>query len=117
MVLKSVLIKGIAESILSSAIEKKLKKDAVLATPQAVQVAAEAAAPVLIHATNNEPWYQSRVTLGSGFVVLTSIGTIGAMMTGTIPFNVEMLAANIATILGSGFALYGRYAAKKPLGQ
>ena len=115
------LTTAIAKRILEGVIEKKITQPNVPVhdanVGKVAEAAAEAAAPVLVHATNNEPWYQSRVTLGSGFVVLTSIGTIGGMLTGAVEFDVAVLAANLATLLGAGFALYGRYAAKKPLGQ
>lgn len=111
----------IAKGILKKVIEKRLDKSDVPVSGHTAEVAAdkaaEAAAPVLVNATNNEPWYQSRVTLGSGFVVLTSVGTIGGMLSGAVEFDVAVLAANLATILGAAFALYGRWKAKKPLGQ
>ena len=75
--------------------------------------------PVVVNATNNEPWYQSRVTWG---VIIAAVATIAKPFIGELPLD-EQQTADIVNALatagqGVGFALtlYGRWKAKKPIG-
>lgn len=71
--------------------------------------------PVLEHLTNNEPWYQSRVTWGAIFAILGGIATIGtAAANGETSLEVYSPAG--MSILGGFGTLYGRWAARKPIG-
>lgn len=78
--------------------------------------AATEAAKIIVNQTNNEPWFQSRVTLGS---LASVLGAVTALMNmfATGDFDPTIAGGAIATLLGAGLALYGRWAAKKPLGQ
>lgn len=99
------------ESLIQGAI-REATQGRVMAAPSA---AVEEAAQVVINQTNNEPWFQSRVTLGSSGVILVSVGRIlGAVGAG----NVDLVAMtpDIVVIVGALVALYGRWKAKKPLG-
>ena len=80
------------------------------------QAAATEAAKIVVNQTNNEPWFQSRVTLGSLASVLGAITALLNMIS-TGDFDVTIAGGAIATLLGAGLALYGRWAAKKPIGQ
>ena len=67
------------------------------------------------HLKNQEPWYQSRVMIGSiGTIVTSAIGIYGLVAAGIA--DGELYAAPIAAILGASFAIYGRIVARKPLG-
>lgn len=78
---------------------------------QAVQETAQ----VVINQTNNEPWFQSRVTLGSFGGILGALAVIANMFANGGVDVVELSGA-LATLIGAGVALYGRWAAKKPIG-
>lgn len=72
-------------------------------------------APVVAHLTNNEPWYQSRVALGSiGTMVTSAFGLYGLWAAGI--HEGDLYAPLIAAEFGAAFALYGRFIATKPLG-
>lgn len=85
--------------------------------PVAESVANELA-PRLEHLTNAEPWYLSRVTWG---VLVALVCTMLRPITGTLLDEgqtqeiVSALAAG-GQLFGLGFTLYGRWAAKKPIG-
>lgn len=92
-------------------------------TPVAENVANQVAvavtnevAPILVHATNTEPWYASRVTIGA------LLGGVGALYTLILDFytppppTTEILLAQLTVIVGSVTTLYGRWRAIKPLG-
>ena len=63
--------------------------------------------PVVLNETNSEPWYQSRVVLGSVAAIITSSFAIVAAARAGISDG-EVYAPLVMTIVGSGFALYGR---------
>lgn len=71
-------------------------------------------APRLQHQTNNEPWFRSRVTWGSIAAAFTAVGgMIGMFANGD--FDPALAAQYLTVLLGGGFALWGRWVAKKPL--
>lgn len=72
--------------------------------------------PILEHATNNEPFYQSRVMIGSIGTIVTSVFGIIALYSAGVTDG-ELYAAPISGIIGASFAIYGRLLATKPLGQ
>jgi hypothetical protein len=78
-------------------------------------------ASVIAHVTNSEPWYQSRVTLGS-LAVLVAMGagvlgyTIDPETQGKAIDAIITLSPLIVAAAGGAFSLYGRWVAKKPLG-
>lgn len=74
--------------------------------------------PALAHAVNAEPWYRSRVTWGAlvaglapliGFVVGHELGPDERSM-------LVDLATAAGTMAGAALALYGRWAARVPIG-
>ena len=108
------------ETLAPIILKELLKGDAPVHPNNAQEVAkraAEAAAPVLVNATNSEPWYQSRVTWGA----LVSIGTGLATLFGFViaPEDAEVILAVGAaggTVVGGLVTLWGRWKAKKPIG-
>ncbi len=73
--------------------------------------------PMVQHATNTEPWFQSRVTIGA----LISIGTgmlalFGIVLTPEDTALIIGVATSVGTAIGGAITLYGRWKAKKPLG-
>lgn len=80
------------------------------------QIAKEVSA-VVINQTNNEPWYQSRVTLGAILAALAGIlGLFGWAFPTEVQGKVIDLIIALGPVIGGALALYGRWAAKKPLG-
>jgi len=75
-------------------------------------------APVVLNATNNEPWYQSRVTLGA---ILGGVAGLVALAGWSFPEEVQGKVVDaivtLAPLIGMAITLYGRWRAKKPLGQ
>lgn len=71
---------------------------------------------VIQHKTNNEPALQSRVTLGSLTAIIGAAVGIFQMYFDGMPNTWEDYAPHASVIGGALFALYGRWAAKKPLG-
>lgn len=89
------------------------------------EVAADEAVPTILHMTNQEPWYQSRVTLGalvsigSGFAVLGGIAVdegVQRQLVDTL-VGVGTIAGSIGAVWGGVSALWGRWVARRPLGQ
>ncbi|PZO78421.1 MAG: hypothetical protein DI629_12020 [Mesorhizobium amorphae] len=81
-------------------------------------------AAVVVNQTNQEPWYQSRVTWGAIFAVGGGIaGIAGYSLTPEdqltlVNQTVEVVKATgaIVAAVGGALAWYGRWRAKKPLG-
>lgn len=71
--------------------------------------------PVVLNQTNNEPWIQSRVLLGSFGTIVTSIFAISGLYKAGIVTG-ELYAPPIVAILTAGLAIYGRLVARKPIG-
>lgn len=67
--------------------------------------------------TNNEPWYRSRVLLGSFGALLVQSGNIVVMLTDDVPNSLEDYWGQIAVMAPILFAIYGRLATRKPLGR
>lgn len=75
-------------------------------------------APEIIAATNNEPWYQSRVTLGAILAAAAGVlGIFGYAFPAEVQGKVIDLIIALGPVIGGGIALYGRWVAKRPIGQ
>lgn len=86
-------------------------------TKEIVEAVEAKVAPIVAHVTNSEPWYQSRVTLGAILAAAAGVlGLFGYAFPSEAQGKVLDLVIALAPIIGGGFALYGRWAAKKPLG-
>lgn len=72
--------------------------------------------PIVQHATNAEPWYRSNVTLGSLQTILASLAALLGMVSagGGLDWNTAVPA--VWAIIGAAQALYGRWAARAPIG-
>jgi len=69
------------------------------------------------HATNSEPWYQSRVTIGA--LVSMGAGAAGLFGFAVSPEDAEAIIGitmAAGTAVGGAITLYGRWVAKKPIG-
>lgn len=70
--------------------------------------------PVIEHVTNQEPWYQSRVTLGAAASILSGVAGLAGFAIGAD--DLVTILTMVGPVLGGAFALYGRWKARKPLG-
>ncbi len=59
----------------------------------------EAVAPIVVHATNNEPWYQSRVTWG---VIVAGGCSIAKPFIGDLPISTEQTADIVTALATAG---------------
>ncbi len=79
----------------------------------------EKIAPIVVNATNNEPWYQSRVILGALVAIVGSIlGAFGIVLDDDTRNQIIVLIPTVISTFGAIYALYGRIfgGTKKPLG-
>jgi hypothetical protein len=76
-----------------------------------------AADPAIRHVTNNEPWYQSRVTIGALISMLAMVLSVAGI---TIAAEErELLVAiglGLGGLVGPLTTLYGRWMARRPIG-
>lgn len=74
-------------------------------------------APLVAHAANQEPWYQSRVTWGAIISItaplLSLVGVRADLLTPDLAVSISTAAV---TVVGGLLTLYGRWKAKAPLG-
>lgn len=73
--------------------------------------------PGVLHASNNEPWYRSRVTWGA--IVSIGTGLLGAIGVATDWLDAETaiaLGMGVGSVFGGLVSLYGRWKARKPIG-
>ncbi len=73
--------------------------------------------PLVQHAANGEPWYRSRVTLGAILCALAPLlGGFGVVLTPEYREASVALIVALGGVVGPALTLYGRWAAKTPLG-
>lgn len=83
----------------------------------AADVTREVAA-VVVNQTNQEPWYQSRVTWGAIIAVGGGLaGIAGYAVDAQDQAQIVNGIVGITTAVGGLLAWYGRWRAKKPIGQ
>jgi hypothetical protein len=91
------------------------RENSVIVRPEVREAVAEEVGPVIEHLTNNEPWFRSRVTWGAIFAILGGVATIGtAVANGET--NLELYSTAGMSILGGVSTIWGRWAARKPIG-
>lgn len=74
-------------------------------------------APIIENATNAEPWYRSRVTLGALLAVLSgTLASFGYALPDELRGQILDIAIAAGPVIGGVLALWGRWVAKKPLG-
>lgn len=73
--------------------------------------------PHVLHLTNNEPWYQSRVTWGAIITILVPLaGVAGIQLDWLDADQFVSLMTAFATTVGGFITLYGRWVATRPIG-
>ena len=117
---------SIAEVIFGQVFDKVLetvKKDSVPVSSGAERAVAQAVtekiAPIVVNASNSEPWYQSRVILGALVGIVGSLlGALGIALDEETRQQIIVIIPVVISTAGSLYALYGRIvgASKKPLG-
>jgi hypothetical protein len=71
---------------------------------------------VILNQTNNEPWYQSTVTLGALTVLITGSYALGyEFVQHGLPSPTEF-ATRVGPLIGAAVVLYGRWVQRKPIG-
>ncbi len=112
-VVRSAIVAGVSAAAASPSTNATPSDTAAIASRVAHEVI-----PVVTHATNSEPWYQSRVTLGAFLAAASGLAGIFGYSFGTDEqAKVVDLIISLGPVIGAALALYGRWAAKKPLGQ
>ncbi len=100
---------------------------ATIANPD-VPAKSDAAAPIIdaafkavgaeiINATNAEPFYQSRVTIGAIMTLMGGSYSLVLDFMDGVPPGVDDLTGQLTAIIGAAVVLYGRWVATKPFGQ
>ena len=101
---------------MAEAVTSAIKPDTVQAEMSAVPAIIDALTPVIdaiLHSTNNEPWYQSRIIWGQ---IITAAGLAAAGFGVTVNATTQELLVSLAVpIAGIAVTLYGRLKAKKPI--
>lgn len=73
---------------------------------------------VIANQTNQEPWYQSRVTWGALVsVALPILGALGVATDVIEPDELIALGMAAGSVVGGIITLYGRWVARKPIGE
>lgn len=105
--------------IAASVREVANRTDTALAPMEAGPVAkaiTDKIAPAVLHATNNEPWYQSRVTWGAIISVGTGLLSVAGIATDWLdPQEAVALGVSFGTVIGGAITLWGRWKARKPI--
>jgi hypothetical protein len=73
--------------------------------------------PEVQHATNNEPWYQSRVTWGT--IISMASGVAGGLGFALAPEDIDQLVSILSAggvLVGGLITFIGRWASRKPIG-
>lgn len=107
---------------ITKAVAETVRRSDVAAQPSSISPIVAAVlsetGPIIENKTNQEPWYQSRVTWGaivSGVLPLLAVVGVSADVIKVDELAVILAAAG--TVGGSLYTLYGRWRAKKALGK
>lgn len=107
----------IAAAVITAVGNPTVPADPAAAAPIINAVTAKIA-PEIINATNNEPWYASRVTLGAILAAAAGVlGLFGYAFPAEVQGKVIELIIALGPVIGGALALYGRWAARKPIGE
>ncbi len=119
------LIAGkVIEKVVGLALDKVAKSPSISLQPKDVpaveQIVAEAVKTELgkreEHITNSEPVYQSRVAQGTLAAFLFAAGGTVQLWTDGLANTPQDYVPHVVVIIGTAWALYGRFIAKKPFG-
>lgn len=114
--------KSLVRNVIMDAVSATVARPDVPAKPDAVGPIVEAVsrevAPLVANATNSEPWYQSRVTIGALVsIIIPLLGFLGISSDVIDPDQLTALIMAGGALFGGLFSLYGRWKAKRPIGQ
>lgn len=120
--IKNIITAAVTAGLSTAAVNANndLKPKDVPAVTQTVTAAVtKEVAPVITNATNSEPWYQSRVIIGSAVMMLCTVAKLaGHEVSFVDQGSITDWILLGGQLVGSGLALYGRIfgASLKPLG-
>ncbi|MGZ2484253.1 hypothetical protein ACVITL_002776 [Rhizobium pisi] len=107
-------------SQVAAAVAATVAKPEVNAEMSAVPAIVNALAPIIdqiVHSTNSEPFYQSRVFWGSIIALVAAVlGAFGIAFPSDLQGQVLTAVMAGLALVGPLVALYGRFKAKKPIG-
>lgn len=73
---------------------------------------------VIQNLENREPWYQSRVIIGTAIAIIAQVaGFAGHRLELVDQEAITNLAIEAVTLLGALYAMYGRLVTNKPIGE
>lgn len=93
------------------------KKDVNVVRDAVVKDVVDEVGAVFENHNNREPWYRSRVLLGSYGAAMVATGNLLQMLADDVPDSLEDYWMQISVIVGIGFAIYGRLSSGKALGR
>jgi hypothetical protein len=112
--------RSVKEKVAEAVIETVQRPDvdsSVNAASEITEAVTDNVLPQVVHATNSEPWYQSRVTIGAIIIILSRLlAHFGYAIPEELHGAVLDLIIAFGPYIGAVFALWGRWVARKPLG-
>lgn len=107
----------VAQAVVSAVAKSSIDAKASSAKPIADAVT-KAVGPAIMHATNNESPLQSRVTIGAVVqMFITLLGVFGIATDWIDPDAAVLVIMALGSAWGGFYTLYGRWKAKKPIGE
>lgn len=108
--------------LITKGLDLASKKDNSLQKKDVASISAtvkKEVAPVVENATNQEPWYKSRVIIGTVIsMVFMGAGVVGYQSDLVQPGEITDMIMDGVALLGAAYALYGRLVAGlKPIGE
>lgn len=113
------LIAEILAPTIKEAVKEAVGKKAAAApiTTEVMDTLTRETAAVVLNQTNNEPWYQSRVTWGAIIAVIAGLAGIAGYTFGPDDQAAIVNAiVGITSAVGGLLSWYGRWKATKPIG-
>jgi hypothetical protein len=115
---KSILLATAVATAISSTVARPEVEANAQAVPALVEAVTREVTPIVENATNSEPWYRSRVTWGAiASIVLPLLGAFGVRSDIIDADQFVALGLALGTAAGGLLTLYGRWKAKRPIGQ
>lgn len=105
----------IGAAVARIAVDPSIPLRAVDITP-VTEAVVQKVAPAILHATNNEPWYKSRVTWGAIIAVAGPLLSVLGVSSDLIdPDLAVSISTALVSVVGGALTLYGRWKARKPI--
>lgn len=101
------------EALAKSPSSKVSEKDVAPGTAVVTKEINKEVVDQVMHQTNAEPAYQSRVAQGSALAIVMAITTVWQYATDNVVQGPELWTPPLVVIAGGAWALYGRFIAKK----